>query len=53
MLNRLEFRVQPIEHIRKRKQRHKEMEQRKESFERFLMAEKKKLMREHKESEQV
>ena len=36
MLDRLQFRIQPIEHIRKRKQRHKEMQQRERQFAEYV-----------------
>ena len=42
-MKRLISRVQPISHILKRKQRHKEMKQREKEFEAFLAKEKKKL----------
>jgi hypothetical protein len=42
MLKRLSWRVQPIEQIRKRKQRHKEMQEREKQFAEFLAKEKKK-----------
>jgi hypothetical protein len=42
MLKRISWRIQPIEHIRKRKQRHKEMIQREKLFADFVMREKKK-----------
>jgi hypothetical protein len=42
MLKRISWRIQPIEHIRKRKQRHKEMLQREKQFADFVMREKKK-----------
>ena len=42
-MKRLISRVQPISHILKRKQRHKEMKQREKEFEEFLAKEKKKL----------
>lgn len=40
MIKRALFRVQPIEQIRKRKQRKKEMWQRHEAFKRFVEQEK-------------
>ena len=36
MIDRLAWRVQPIEHIRKRKQRHKEMQQREKQFAEYV-----------------
>jgi hypothetical protein len=42
MLKRLSWRVQPIEQIRKRKQRKKEMWQRHEQFAEFVRKEQKK-----------
>ena len=42
MIDRLAWRIQPIEHIRKRKQRHKEMQQREKQFAEFLAKEKRK-----------
>jgi hypothetical protein len=42
MLKRISWRIQPIEHIRKRKQRHKEMLQREKQFADFIMRGKKK-----------
>ena len=36
MIKRLAWRVQPIAQIRKRKQRHKEMQQREERFAEFV-----------------
>ena len=42
-MKRLISRVQPISHILKRKQRHKEMKQREKEFKEFLAKEKKKL----------
>lgn len=40
MLKRISWRIQPIEHIRKRKQRHKEMLQREKKFADFIKREK-------------
>jgi hypothetical protein len=42
MLKRLSWRVQPVEQIRKRKQRHKEMQEREKQFAEFVMKEQKK-----------
>jgi hypothetical protein len=39
MLKRLSWRVQPIEQIRKRKQRHKEMQEREKQFAEFVRKE--------------
>lgn len=36
MVKRLLFRIQPIEHIRKRQRRRKEMKERRKQFEDFL-----------------
>jgi hypothetical protein len=43
MLNRFKFRVMPIQHIRKIRQRKRDMRDREEAFYRLLVAEKKKL----------
>lgn len=43
MFKRFLLRVQPMRHIAKREQRHREMQQREEAFRKFLEAEKKKL----------
>jgi len=43
MLNRFKFRVMPIAHIRKIRQRKRDMRDREEAFYRLLSAEKKKL----------
>lgn len=43
MLNRFKFRVMPIQHIRKIRQRKRDMREREEAFYRLLVAEKKKL----------
>ena len=43
MLNRFRFRVMPISHIRKIRQRKRDMRDREEAFYRLLVAEKKKL----------
>ena len=40
MLKRISWRIQPVEQIRKRKQRKKEMWQRHEAFKRFVEQEK-------------
>ncbi len=42
MIDRLAWRIQPIEHIRKRKQRHKDMLKREKQFAEFLESVKKK-----------
>ena len=42
-IKRLTSRIQPIGHILKRRQRHREMKQREKEFEEFLAREKKKL----------
>ena len=44
MLDRLKFLVQPIEQIRKRKQRKREMQEREEAFKQFVEREKEKWM---------
>lgn len=44
MLDRIKFRVQPIEQLRKRKRRKKEMQEREEAFKRFVEREKGKWM---------
>lgn len=41
MLNRFKFRVMPIQHIRKIRQRKRDMRDREEAFYRLLVAEKK------------
>ena len=43
MLNRFTFRVMPIQHIRKIRQRKRDMRDREEAFYKLLIAEKKKL----------
>lgn len=43
MLNRFKFRVMPIQHIRKIRQRKRDMLDREEAFYRLLVVEKKKL----------
>jgi hypothetical protein len=43
MIKRLLWRVQPVSHIAKREQRHREMMQREKAFKKFLEVEKKKL----------
>jgi hypothetical protein len=43
MLNRFKFRVMPIQHIRKIRQRERDMRDHEEAFYRLLIAEKKKL----------
>ena len=42
-MNRFRFRVMPIQHIRKIRQRKRDMRDREEAFYRLLVAEKKKL----------
>ncbi len=42
-LDRLLWRVQPVKHIAKREQRHKEMQEREKAFYELLKEEKKKL----------
>ena len=44
MLKRISWRVQPIEQIRKRKQRKREMQEREEAFKKFVEREKEKWM---------
>ena len=51
MLDRFTFRVMPIRHIRKIRQRKRDMRDREEAFYRLLVAEKKKL-REHEEDDE-
>jgi len=48
MIKRLLWRVQPMRHIAKRDQRHREMQQREEAFRKFLESEKKKLAEQRK-----
>ena len=43
MIDRLAWRIQPIKHILKRDQRHKDMLKRERQFAEFMAAEKKKL----------
>ncbi len=43
MIKRLLWRIQPVKHIAKREQRHREMQHREDAFRKFLEAEKKKL----------
>jgi len=47
-LTRIASRVQPIGHILKRRQRHKEMLQREKEFKQFIRKEKKKLEQDKK-----
>lgn len=50
-MNRFRFRVMPISHIRKIRQRKRDMRDREEAFYRLLVVEKKKKSREREENE--
>jgi hypothetical protein len=49
MLDRFKFRVMPISHIRKIRQRKRDMRDREETFYKLLLAEKKKLKERERE----